>query len=339
MEFALFVTGGLWGLAAKTAANHSAAGLALRFRLEIFQPLLEAAFLLFLLLTGFTAIHWVATRRASLRHVNALPTRATRGREWSLGAALGWAMLVAAVLPMFLAGDLLPTFWFQPRGWGLTLLSLLTLALLSLALEVAFRGYLYIRLTRAVGVSAATFFMACLYASAAAFHAQSSRTSLVVAFLLGLLLAVAYQRTQALWLGWGLHFAWMATMGVVFGLPVGGSDAFSAMVDTNIQGANWLTGGLYGPEGAVLTVAVVLAAFPLLYSLTRDFAWQYTYRPIVAAGYAMDVTPPAEHTAMEAAAAARPAPLVQIAAVTSSAASTLPVIEKHLSEGAEHPSE
>jgi hypothetical protein len=65
----------------------------------------------------------------------------------------------------------------------------------------------------------------------------------------------------------------------------------------------------------------------VLYSLTRDLAWEYTQPVIVAAGYPMDVAPPAEHIKMEQATA--PA-LVQILATTPSEASTMPVIEQHL---------
>ena len=292
MELALFVTGGLWVLAARTAADHAARGLALRFSLgEYVQSLMVAAFLLFLLLVGFQAIHWIATRSATLRSINALPARSTRWHEWRLGAALGWALLVAAVIPMFLAGDLLPTFWFRPRLLGLSIMSLLTLLLFTLALEVAFRGYLYERLIRAIGPTAATVFLASVYAWNSAYpwnsvyHHRANWLSVWIALLLGLLFSLAYLRTRALWLGWGLHFAWAASMVVLFGLPLSGSDIYPSVVDTSVQGADWLTGGLYGPEGAVLTLAVLAGGLVILYRLTRGTSpGNYTYTPIVAAG-------------------------------------------------------
>ena len=119
-------------------------------------------------------------------------------------------------------------------------------------------------------------------------------------------------------------------MGVLLGLPVAGIATYNTLVDTNSSGALWLTGGAYGPEGAGLTAVVLLAAMAVLYRLTRDYAWQYTHAPIVSAGYAMDIAPPAAHTAMENAAAAAPAPLVQILAVTATTASTVPSIDEHI---------
>jgi uncharacterized protein len=123
------------------------------------------------------------------------------------------------------------------------------------------------------------------------------------------LFSVAYLRTHGLWLGWGLRFGWLAAMGVLFGLPLSGSADFASVVATDSTGGLWLTGGAYGPEGAVFTGLVLLAGAIALYPLTRDYAWAYTHEPIVPGGYPMQVQPPAAHTAMEAAAAPQ---LVQI---------------------------
>ena len=62
--------------------------------------------------------------------------------------------------------------------------------------------------------------------------------------------------------------------------------------------------------------------------MTREYAWLYTYKPIVAAGYPMDVKPPAAHTAMEQA-PAPPPPLVQIMPLPS-APPPSPVSPLHL---------
>ena len=48
--------------------------------------------------------------------------------------------------------------------------------------------------------------------------------------LIGVVLSVAYLRTRALWLPWGIHFAWNATLGLVFGLPVSGIRLFNVVV-------------------------------------------------------------------------------------------------------------
>ena len=89
----------------------------------------------------------------------------------------------------------------------------------------------------------------------------------------------------------------------------------ASVVATNSSGKVWLTGGAYGPQGALFTVFVVLGGMFALYQMTRDYAWDYTHPVILPGGYPMEARPPAAHTAMEQ--AVSPAPLVQILGVTS----------------------
>jgi len=330
MQFALFVTGMLWLLASRVAADHGAQALVNRLNLPDWEPLLGECGFLLLLLGGFATLSWIATRVGGVRRTNALPKRATAVREWGLGAALGWGLLLAAVLPMMLAGELHPQFWWEPRAWGLAVLALLTLAVGTLGLEVGFRGFVFRKLIAAIGPTLATLLLSLIYALVASFRPNSTGMSFVVTFVTGIVFSMAYLRTHALWLGWGLHFGWDAVMGVLLGLRVGGLGIFSSVVSSDTSGPSWLSGGAYGPEGAVWAGLVLLAGLAVLYRATRDYAWEYTHAPIVAAGYPMDVAPPQAHVEMEQAAAAQPAPLVQILGTTSTNASTMPVIEEHL---------
>jgi hypothetical protein len=136
--------------------------------------------------------------------------------------------------------------------------------------------------------------------------------ALIDGTLLGLLLAMAYLRTHALWLGWGLHFAYRAVAAVLLGLPIAGHGEFGSIADVFAGGPRWLSGGAFGLDAAFLTAIVLLAGVPVLYRASRDYAWNYTHPPIIAAGYEVTVAPPAAHVAMEKQAATAPPPLVQI---------------------------
>jgi membrane protease YdiL (CAAX protease family) len=325
LQFALFLTSVAWFLASDTVAAHAARGLSERFRLDSFRPLLTSVFLLFLLAVGFSILEAISRRGSSLREVTGLPRRPTSRREWELGAVLGWGLVVLAVLPMALARTLSIQLWLQPRAFGLLLLNLVTLVVAALAEEVAFRGYAYRRLIQAIGPIAATIGMSLLFGLGHILNPGATWTSTLVTMLAGLLLSVAWLRTHGLWLGWGLHFAWNASIGILFGLPVSGINDFASIVQTRTFGQLWLTGGNYGPEGASWTVIVLLIGIAILVRVTRDYAWHYTYVPIVAAGYPMDAAPPAAHVAMEQMAQqTRPAPpaaLVQILPTTPQARS------------------
>jgi hypothetical protein len=329
-QLALVLTGLLWIIAAGSIAARAAQGIVNRLNLALLDNLLQQAFFAFLLLWGFATLSWIATHTGDIRSNNALPKRPTTLQEWQRGAALGWAMLLASLLPMMLSGALHPEFSLAPRNWGLALLSLATIAFTTLALEIAFRGFLFARLIDTTGPVLATIFLSLLYAVVSGYRPNASSLSFIVTFFLGVVFSIAYLRTRALWLGWGLHFAWNAAMAVLFGLPIAGLATDNNLVTTSVTGPDWLTGGPYGPEAAAFTLIVLFAAIIVLYRITRTYAWEYTHPPIVAAGYPMDITPPAVHTAMEAAAAEAPTPLVQILSTTPTTSSTHPVIDEHL---------
>jgi hypothetical protein len=108
---------------------------------------------------------------------------------------------------------------------------------------------------------------------------------------------------------------WAASTGALFGLPLGGDTSFSSVFDTRTIGPRWLTGGGYGPEGALFSIVLLLAAIPVLVRVTSDYAWSYTHPPIIPAGYDVTIPPPAAHVAMEQAGESQPvnpASLVQI---------------------------
>lgn len=330
LNFALFLAGCFWLFVAEMLCSRAAQGVSNRLNLAVLYPLLQQAILVLLLVLGFAALDWLVSRRLDIRSANAIPRRATLRQEWLRGAALGWGMLIAAAVPMMVMGVLHPKFWLAPRSWGLALLSLATLILMSLALELAFRGYLFLRLIAAIGPFAATVVLSFVYALLSTFRPNFTSLSVAVTFLMGVLFCTAYLRTHALWIGWGMHFAWNAAMGILMGLPVASDVTYSSLVTTNVSGPWWISGGVYGPEGAALTLLILLAALAVLYRMTRGYAWEYTHAPIVAMGYPMTIAPPAAHTAMEEAATAQPGPLVQILSRTSTNPSTMPVVEDHL---------
>lgn len=301
-----------WAVSSRLLSSSSARGLTNRFNMDAWHPLLSALFLLFLLAMGYVLLETIGRRPASVRSALGLPTRSTAVQEWSIGAALGWGMVILAILPMALTGSLHVSFWTEPGTLRLLLIDILTVAASSLAIEVIFRGYPFRCLIQAIGPVAATVGMAILYAMAQVLINGAHSTGVLVALLMAVVFSVAWLRTHGLWLAWGMRFAWTASMGILFGLPVSGHDDLSVLVQTIASGSRWLTGGRYGPEAARFTLVALLAGLVVLVRVTRDYAWNYTHPVIVPGGYPMEAKPPAAHTAMEQAAQNRPQPLVQI---------------------------
>jgi uncharacterized protein len=315
LQFALFVTSLAWYFASDIVAARAAHGIALRFDLLAEEYLLASIFLLFLLALGFSMLQGLLRRPVVLREVLGLPQRVTSVEEWGVGAAIGWGSIVLVVLPMALTHMLRVHLWTEPRAFWLLLVNLATLAVAALVEEVAFRGYPFRRLIAAMGPVKATIAMSILFGLLHALNPESSPVSVLVTMLAGVFLSIAWLRTHGLWLPWGLHFAWNASMGVLFGLPVSGITRFSSVVETRTIGPVWVTGGNYGPEGGLVAAVAILVGIVFVVLLTSDYAWNYTHPPIIAAGYALDVAPPPAHTAMEEQAAKAPS-LVQILPTT-----------------------
>lgn len=278
--------------------------------------LVDRTLLLFLLLFGYGAMSRAFDRREEPIRAMGLGRRPGWATEFALGAALGWGMLTASILPMALSGGMVVTIWAAPRQFLLFAADILVLAVASLAEEIVFRGYPFQKLIEAVGPFFATVLASLLFGFLHLLNPGATRTSTLVTIFAAWLLSAAYLRTRALWICWGWHFAWNASMGLLFGLPVSGITSFSPLVQSNTIGAAWLTGGEYGPEGSLTALGVMLAGIFVLYRVTREYAHKYAQPVILPAGIPVDVD------ALNRAHAANPAgvapaapavPLVQIA--------------------------
>ena len=314
LDLAVCATSVAWFLAARELSSRSATGISQRFDLYALQPLLRSMFLVFLLVVGFYLLQTINQRHEpKTRDLMGLPQRPSASREWGLGAAIGWGSLLLSVLPIAIAGGMHAQIWAEVHSLVLLFGTLAGLAFATLAQEIVFRGYGFRHLIRAVGPVGATIFLSLLYAVISALNPAATGMGVLTVFLLGLLLSVGWLRTHGLWLSWGLNFGWTASMGILFGLPTAGSTDLSSVVQTRTSGARWLTGGDFGPHGALFTAVALLVGMAFLVRLTRDYAWEYTKPVLVPGGYPMDVAPPPAHTAMEQTGAPPPPPpLVQI---------------------------
>jgi membrane protease YdiL (CAAX protease family) len=270
---------------AQNVSGHAAHGLSS----GVWLLFLERGILLFLLLLGYAAMARAFNgRREPIRSMG-LVFRPGWRKEFGLGAALGWAMLLVSILPLVLSGGLIITFWAIPRQFGILIIDLLVLAVAALAEEVVFRGYPFQQLVEAMGPTLATILFSIFFAVMHMFNPGANRASFLVTVFCGWLLSVAYLRTRALWVAWGWHFAWNASMCVLFGLPVSGITQFSPVIQSNTVGPLWMTGGEYGPEASAVTAIVILLGIFVVYRTTRGLAYLHTQPVIVAAGIPVDL--------------------------------------------------
>ncbi len=298
--------------AAQWIANSAANGLSS----GEWKELIFRSIFLFMLLIGFWAMGYAFQRQRTPLKSMGLIQRPTALQEFGVGAAFGWGAMVVCVLPIALFGGITITFWTSPRQFGLLVVDLAALLIAALAEEVAFRGYPFQRLIEALGPVMATLVISATFGVVHLGNPDSTMASTAVTVIAGWLFAIAYLRTRALWLPWGLHFAWNASMGILFGLPVSGLRNFSPVVSANAHGPFWLTGDGYGPEGSLITAAVMVGSLGVLTWVTSDFAFQYAQPVIIPGGIPVDIDAAAKRQHEEAMASPAEPKLVQILPVS-----------------------
>jgi uncharacterized protein len=280
-----FLLAAAWFLFSDVIAQRAASGLTYG---DFYEPLYRI-FMLFLLVCGYSLMSRLSLKQSRPGKNIGLDARKGWGGEFGLGAAMGWAGVVACVLPAALIGGLVITVFGNGHQVWVALIDGIALLVGTLAIEVAFRGYAFRRLVDAMGPVMATFFMAATYAIWRTHGGPTSTAAVVVSFLLGCVLGAAALRTAAVWVGWGFHFAWIAVMSLVFGLPVAGGMNYSPVFVTNASGPGWVTGNGQGPEGSAFGVIVTFALLIAMFFTTDDLHYRHGIPEIVPGGIPMDL--------------------------------------------------
>lgn len=142
--------------------------------------------------------------------------------------------------------------------------------------ELAFRGGVFRILEESCGSSVALLLSAAIFGLLHALNPNATAASTAaMAVEAGLLLGAAYVLTRNLWLPIGLHFGWNFAEGGIFGVSVSGTTAGKGAFAVALTGPKLLTGGGFGPEASVITVAVGLAAALVLIVLSvRTGRWK-----------------------------------------------------------------
>jgi len=188
-------------------------------------------------------------------------------KQFVIGTVLGLILVALAIAPIYIWGHfrykILWTWHFLPNLVAV----LLTLLVGALAEELMFRGFPFQHLEKGIGTVPAVVVLSVIYAVLHLVNPAANAWGIANSFLIGVLLTVAYLRTKALWLPWGIHFGWNATLGLLFGLQVSGIRSFDLWIYTQAYGPKWLTGDLYGIEAAATGTVAILIGFLLVAAL------------------------------------------------------------------------
>lgn len=172
------------------------------------------------------------------------------------GLALGAVLLTTVIGVLFVLGS------YRIVGtnpgydvWPALLSAGITAAI---AEEILFRAVLFRLFEEILGTWGALALSALIFGMA---HLSNPDATLwgaiAIALEAGVLFAALYAVTRSLWWTIGLHFSWNMLQGPVFGSAVSGSGAASGWFQAQFSGPVWLTGGQFGIEASVVSVALL----------------------------------------------------------------------------------
>jgi membrane protease YdiL (CAAX protease family) len=305
-----FIAAIIYCLLARSTAHR----IALRHVSDDWLPLAEQAILLVLLLAIFSAFGRLFDHEKNPLAEQGLSFRAGWPREAGTGLAIGWGAATACVLIMAIVGGIAIVLTTDRSTWGAWLVDVLFFAIAAMAEEVTFRGYGFQRFLSVVGPVGAVLGFAAFYAGLQALLPGANRASVAVSVVFSLVLSLAYLRTRALWVGWGLNFGWKASRALIFGLTVSGISSHSSVVEGDPMGPFWLTGGGYGLDASWFAFLILLGTIPIVYRVTRELDFRHNAPVIVPGGVPVDLDAAAQrqHEAYISSVQAAPPPLVQI---------------------------
>jgi membrane protease YdiL (CAAX protease family) len=138
--------------------------------------------------------------------------------------------------------------------------------------EYLFRGYPLYTLADGVGFWPAAVLMALVFGFAHMGNGGETRIGIADVCLFAMFAATTLRLTGNLWLAVGAHAGWDWGQSFFFGVNDSGAPAVGHLLDSHVQGPEWLSGGSVGPEGSVLSSLMqilMIAAFVAIYRQRR----------------------------------------------------------------------
>lgn len=194
--------------------------------------------------------------------------------KYASGLLIGLLMMSTVVFILYIFGFItIETKSLQPVGIAALLnISIILIGWLiqGATEEIVTRGWLMnvlgARYNITVGLILSSVFFALIHSENPGINYVAMLNIVLVGILLGLIVI----NTGSLWVACGIHSAWNFAQGNIFGLQVSGNDVgVGSIVDLNLVGNEFITGGQFGPEAGMVCSFVILVLIVIVLFLSK----------------------------------------------------------------------
>jgi membrane protease YdiL (CAAX protease family) len=149
--------------------------------------------------------------------------------------------------------------------WGLAARSAAVLLPAAFFEELVIRGYVFAVLRRAAGWKLALIATSVVFGLLHVWNPGADAESILAVVVAGFFLGAIFLATKSLYAAGAAHFAWNWMMAGALHTPVSGLPLATPDYKTVDAGPDWLTGGVWGPEGGFGAVAAMFIVLFFLY--------------------------------------------------------------------------
>nr|WP_302418423.1 CPBP family intramembrane glutamic endopeptidase [uncultured Romboutsia sp.] len=190
-------------------------------------------------------------------------------KKYSLGFLIGLAMMSIIVLILFPFGYItVEKNPIQPVGISAiasVLVILLGWIIQGATEEIVTRGWLLNVLSTKYNIGVGLLISSTLFGLMHLTNPNVNYIAVINIILVGLFYGLYVIKTNDLWAVCGMHSAWNFAQGNIFGFKVSGLDvSIGSLIDLNLVGSDFVTGGIFGPEAGITATFILLASIGIL---------------------------------------------------------------------------
>lgn len=137
--------------------------------------------------------------------------------------------------------------------------------------EILLRGIIFRIAEEKLGSHISLLISGIIFGTVHLMNPNSTLISSLCIGLVGVIFGASYIYSRSLWLPIGIHFSWNFVQSGILGAITSGNEKTSSLFNTNISGAELITGGAFGPEGTIqATLFWLLVAIVFMILITKQ---------------------------------------------------------------------